>query len=567
MTSRRWIIIFWVLVLVPAVILAGVAFSLLSHEKDRIRNAAVRALTDRARAIAQSIDLAVVTVQDNLTQTLYGLEGDSLETRLVAWEKTSPLVRNVFIFHSDTGLEYPLSSMAATQEERQFGKRFAPLFTGRLSFDFNRIPLDQKTEKKTLASRSSTRDLYDLSRAKMPDQAGQTSETSTRQQSPGLDSGWIPWYSDNRLYILGWVQKNSTGPVYGVELEVMTLLSRLVADFPDNTQPGTSLALMDGSGYFIHQSGPLGAGPDQTPMARVDVSPGLPHWQIGVFSSGDAVDTGVSFFVIALVLLGILIIAILSGGILITRLTLEKIKDARQKTSFVASVSHELKTPLTSIRMYAELLLSRRVTDPDKQGQYLSVIVGESLRLTRLINNVLDFGKLEQGKKRYHPILFDVSPFLAGVIQAQKIRMHQAGLEIIKEIPLGQFWVHTDQDAVEQALLNLLDNALKYAGNGRYLKFILARDSQQILVSIQDDGPGIEGMVREKIFEKFFRADDSITASQPGSGLGLSIARQMLRDLGGDLVLEPESKTSPGVCGACFTLGLPNKRLNENGTD
>jgi len=106
---------------------------------------------------------------------------------------------------------------------------------------------------------------------------------------------------------------------------------------------------------------------------------------------------------------------------------------------------------------------------------------------------------------------------------------------------------------LEQAVLNLLDNAVKYAQGGRHLTFILAREPGSILLKVQDDGPGIPESAKARIFEKFFRADTSLTAPQPGSGLGLSISRRMIRDLGGDIYLEAGQGR-----GACFTIRIPS---------
>ncbi len=244
-------------------------------------------------------------------------------------------------------------------------------------------------------------------------------------------------------------------------------------------------------------------------------------------------------------------VAIVSGGMLLARLSLANIKDAQQKTSFVASVSHELKTPLTSIRMYAELLLSKRVKDQKKAQSYLWVIVNESQRLTRLINNVLDFGKLEQGKKTYHPREMDISELLVQIIDAHSIRIKEQGLSIITDIEPDNYIMQTDPDALEQVVLNLLDNAIKYAGTGKFVKFVLHRDKIAVILKICDDGPGIPKAQQGLIFNKFHRVDDSLTASQPGSGLGLSIARQIVQDLNGELSFEPMPEN-----GSCFVVKL-----------
>jgi signal transduction histidine kinase len=207
--------------------------------------------------------------------------------------------------------------------------------------------------------------------------------------------------------------------------------------------------------------------------------------------------------------------------------------------------------------MSAELLLSGRIADVKKKDHYLSVIVSESERLTRLINNVLDFGKLEQGKKHYRLTTVEVDRFLTQLIEAHRVRIAAQGLRIITRLAPGDFTIRTDRDALEQVVLNLMDNVLKYAGTGEYIQFVLARQARAVVLTICDDGPGIPKDLREKVFEKFFRVDSSLTATQPGSGLGLSISRRILRDLGGDLYLEPGKET-----GCCFIA-----RITDHDTD
>lgn len=548
MAGRRTIIIFWLLLLIPALTLAGVALRMVGLEAERMKGAAAVAFTDQARTAGDALDLSLGLVQDNLTRALENLDDRDragLASVLATWERTNPLVRNVFIFDPERGLVYPERSMAATREERLFVARFNPLFTGRIPFETAGPVPDSQAEGKPAKNpaRSSARQsLYELSKA--PDLAAPAAEPG-----PGIKSAWLPWFSENRLHILGWVQKSDRGPVYGVELEMMTLLSRLAADFPADPGPGRALALVDGSGLLIHRAGDPGVDTDQKALAAVEVSPRFPHWQIRVFAREAGAGPGKTFSILALALLGLLLLSILAGGILLTRLTLDRIRDARKKTSFVASVSHELKTPLTSIRMYAELLLSGRAKG--KEDRYLGVIVSQSLRLTRLINNVLDFGRLEQGKKTYAPAGVELVSFLTTLIRSQEVRLQAAGVEVVTDIQASRLEVETDRDALEQAVLNLIDNALKYAGDGKFLKVSLAKETDMVLIRLQDNGPGIAPAHREKIFEKFFRADDRITASQPGSGLGLSIARQMMRDLDGDILLDRSEK------GAGFTIRIP----------
>lgn len=554
MTSKRSIIIFWALFLVPTLIITGIAFRLLSHEQERINRSAMQALSERAKTISETIHITVEAVQENLTQSLLDIDHDNLQKTLLVWEETNPLVRNIFIYQKDRELEYPVRGMESTLDERRFIARYDSLFSGRMKFDFNEDFSKDESKIKDTAE-SSRQKLVALSRVVQKSPVSeQKALPSTEQERQFIEkSGWIPWFSENRLHILGWVQKNGNGPVYGIELELMALLSRLVVDFPELPEKEVALLLMDGNGNFMHQSGRMTLDPKEKPAAVVSVSNLLPHWQIGVFVDSKGFGSTRGFLYVSVMLLSIFIIAIVSGGVLLTRLTLQNMKDARQKTSFVSSVSHELKTPLTSIRMYAELLLSKRIKDTNKTQTYLSVIVNESERLTRLINNVLAFGKLEQGKKTYHLTTFEIDRLLGQMIQAHSIRIENQGIEIIQQIEEGNYKVRTDRDAIEQVILNLVDNALKYADKGKFIKFVLEKDGSFILLKICDDGPGIPKAQQEMVFEKFHRADNSLTSKQPGSGLGLSIARQILRDLEGDLFFDP----MPGH-GSCFTARIKN---------
>ena len=189
-------------------------------------------------------------------------------------------------------------------------------------------------------------------------------------------------------------QRLADGAIRGVELETATLLSRLPDIFASLRDPATWLALRNGEGGVLVQSGGAAEAPGPIGIV-VPLAPELPHWEI-VCSRLDAHSARRPMLLAAWLLLSLVLAALVSGGLLLARDAAMQRRDALQKTSFVSSVSHELKTPLTSIRLYAELLRDGRVSEAPKQGQYLNVIVAESERLTRLVNNVLDFSRMEQ---------------------------------------------------------------------------------------------------------------------------------------------------------------------------
>ncbi len=250
----------------------------------------------------------------------------------------------------------------------------------------------------------------------------------------------------------------------------------------------------------------------------------------------------------------ILLLAILGGGWLLLRDAHRSAIDARTRTTFVANVSHELKTPLTTIRMYAEILNEGRTKDESRRAHYLDVIVQESQRLTRLINNVLDFSRLEQGRKTYRPEDLDLATETRRIVEAQNSRLQAVGLAVELEGADTPCPAHADRDAFEQALLNVLDNAAKYAVSGKRVLVHVASANGAAQVRVCDRGPGVPAAHRSRLFQQFHRADDSLTTRQPGCGLGLSISRRLLRDQGGDLRYETAENG-----GACFVLTLPTE--------
>ena len=557
--KKRALIIYWLLMLIPAVAVCLAAVRLLIHEQERMTRLAQASRQERARSIAETLQITVDTVEDELQQALYEIPASRAVDTLLAWEAANPLIRNVFVWNDTSGLAYPLPGMAATAEERRFVDRFDGLFSGRIPWapsDVSGRPeasLEARPYEQTSVGkqrRSTRQELVDLVRSSEPAAAPAVPPAGQAFRK----GGWIPWFVENRLYILGWVRTAADGPVYGVELELMTLLSRLITGFPAGETDGVVYALKDDSGRILHQIGTAQIDRQTLPESIVSLAPELPHWELAVYPSRKAASvlSGQGFLVLSGLLLIIFLAAIIFGGGMLTWQAHRNLQDALEKTSFVSNVSHELKTPLTSIRMYAELLFAGRITDPDKQRHYLRVIVSETRRLTRLVNNVLDFSRLEQGRKKYHPEAINLTGYVQEIISAQALPVKEAGMRLETVVPDTDIIVLADRDAIDQVMVNLIDNAVKYGGNGGELKISLGTEAGRALIEVSDKGPGVPEGHRERIFEQFHRVDDSLTARQQGTGLGLSIARRILRDLGGDIIYRPGEHG-----GSCFIVSLP----------
>ena len=266
--------------------------------------------------------------------------------------------------------------------------------------------------------------------------------------------------------------------------------------------------------------------------------------------------------------MAVLVLAIGVGSWLIVRSLNSELKLARQKTDFVGNVSHELKTPLTSIRMFSELLAEGRVTDQAKQHSYLNIITAEAARLTRLINNVLDFSRMERGEKKYNFQPCDLVEVVRAAAQTFRPHLEAGGFKFDCVLPAAPISVRGDADALAQIIVNLLSNAEKYSngpastpsprsGTDKEITLELARRESPLPyaeVKVLDRGLGVPRGSGEKIFEKFYRAHDSLNSGVQGSGLGLTIARQIARAHGGDVVYEPREGG-----GSSFILRLPVK--------
>jgi signal transduction histidine kinase len=225
---------------------------------------------------------------------------------------------------------------------------------------------------------------------------------------------------------------------------------------------------------------------------------------------------------------------------------------SRLKSDFVANVSHELKTPLALIRLFAETLELGRVTNEEKAKQYYRVINKESQRLTQLINNILDFSRIEAGRKEYRFAPTDVARVVNDVVEAYRFQIEQQGFELTLDVPQNLPEISVDKEALAQALLNLLNNAIKYSRDEKKIRIALSASKDRLLVSVQDMGIGIEKSEQKKIFEKFYRASDSLVHDTKGSGLGLSLVRHIMDAHGGTVEVE----SAPGA-GSTFTLSLP----------
>ncbi len=251
-------------------------------------------------------------------------------------------------------------------------------------------------------------------------------------------------------------------------------------------------------------------------------------------------------------LIGFIDLMLLAGLYLAYTNVRREIHLSRLKSDFVANVSHELKTPLALIRLFAETLELGRVPGEEKAKQYYRIINKESQRLTQLINNILDFSRIEAGRKQYRFIPTDLSRIVREVVEAYGFPIEKDGFTLEVEVAEDLPEVEIDPEAIEQALLNLVNNAIKYSPDQKFIRLEVRRDGERILIAVRDKGIGVAKADQKRIFEKFYRAENTLVHTTKGSGLGLALVQHIMEAHGGSV----ELLSAPGV-GSTFTLVLP----------
>jgi signal transduction histidine kinase len=369
----------------------------------------------------------------------------------------------------------------------------------------------------------------------------------------GKTSGLIPRFIEDKLSLLFW-KRQPSGRIIGCVLDDAAAKARLLGRLPALFSPARILTVLDENGRPL-ATPESGTRRDwRRPLVAREVSEILPRWEAAAYPADPgavASQARATRSLMAALIGGLFVLIAASGTVILHTLRSEMVL-ARQKQTFVTNVSHELKTPLTSIRMFSEMLKEGRQPDAEKQRTYLGLMVSETERLTRLINNVLDFSKMEKGRRAYAKTRLDLGVLAEAVVENERVRLEHDGFTVAFIPSAGPVAVEADEEALRQTLLNLLSNAEKYSAAEKVIEVEIGRADGLVCVDVKDRGIGIPPGEAAKIFREFYRVDRSLTSRVPGSGLGLTIARRIARDHGGDVEYRPRDGG-----GSVFRIILP----------
>jgi signal transduction histidine kinase len=367
--------------------------------------------------------------------------------------------------------------------------------------------------------------------------------------------GVVTRFMQDRLEILFWLRPpEAPGMVFGCLLNLDALTDLWRDALPDTASREYVIALLNDKTRPVATQPPGETRRDwRRPFVASEIGEALPHWEAALYlmRPDQLKESARSVRRTLLLLVAAAFAAIAFGGWAVFADARRQLALAQKKTDFVSNVSHELKTPLTSIRMFAEMMQSGNAAE-DKRPQYLRIIVAEAERLTRLINNVLDFARLERKQKRYDFRPLDLHAVLAKTWEGHELHLREQGFTTRWQAAPPPYPVRGDEDALAQIFVNLLSNAEKYSTDRKEIEIHSYLTDHSVHVSVLDRGTGVPAGEETKIFEAFYRAHDSLASGIQGSGLGLTLAQRVAKEHGGEITYQAREGGGSNV-----TLRLP----------
>ena len=526
-------------VLLPAAALIYVNFHhLKSIKRDKVLEGAILGDFHYFLAISEKkINQKAYTMAEDVRDVFPSPDDSSSdkEKKLGAILSKYPWVSNVFLFDAEKGLIFHAQPQQMSDPHlREENERQAKMYGGWFGMEGKTLVAEMHKKTRPL--------MFYGGHVKRPEGNAYTTTAFFV----------LPWLSKDRAVMGGF----SFDPDYLKQTFFPGVLEELIAR-KVTEGGGKPLAMMvypvdsEGPGTkMVAASSGWSEGKPEVSRKLDDVFDGL---ALGIKFQGTSVMAiGQRWVKQSFLILGGLSLLMIGGLVLTYRSVSKEMALAHLKSDFVSNVSHELRTPLALIRLYAETLELGRITTQEKKEEYYRIIRKESERLTALINNILDFSRIEAGRKEYDFRETDIAELVCNTLDSYRYQIEQQGFAFEQSIDAGIPAVRVDREAIARALVNLVNNALKYSAEDKFLGVRLYRANDSLKLEVVDRGIGITRREQSKIFEKFYRTGDPLVHNTKGSGLGLSLVRHITRAHGGEVEVE----SSPGK-GSKFILTLP----------
>lgn len=514
--TRKLAIVLLLIVCLPLLLLAWLGARLVRDQQTMMRQQLRELLAEQLHDTDQLVQRYFQQREAEFL-TLTTLQAyDSASIRVFL--RSQPRVTQLFVQNANGDLLHPDVDQPLNQSERDFLERASTILTDK-----------------------------DLVRAA----ANLESDTPLLRDN-GMTHGWHIWYWGRGVNLIFW-RRDDAGNIVAVELDRARWISDLIAELPQSSvatrdeiaASSSRIQLVDSNGQVVYQWGNYEPG-DKPAFVESPVSAPLTSWRLKYFVADETLAAGSKSGLMINLIAGLVVVAICLAGLAayFYRESSRELREAATRVNFVNQVSHELKTPLTNIRMYADLLHDDLSTlenmESRKPMSRLQVIVSESQRLSRLIGNVLTFARQQRGHISLDPTEGRIDDVIRGVLGRFAPVFSAKSIEVTLNAG-AENDVKFDRDSLEQVLTNLLSNVEKYAADGRQLRITSSQVAETTKIVIADNGPGIPRSDHERIFEPFYRGCDKLE-SATGAGIGLSIARSLARQHGGDVILLDSDK-------------------------
>jgi signal transduction histidine kinase len=497
--SPRLATILALIVLVPLGLLGWLGGKLAKEEQARIQDSLQNLMHQRLA----DLDQTALKVTGNIEREILGMAqltkgmptGANLQERLRQMARENRFPRQIFVRSPDqTFLHPPKETDRMTDQEKAFFERTKSVWESGVQFYTPSNDASQSAEQ----------------------------------------HGWHAWFWGERINFLIWLQLPD-GHLFGTELDTAALLAELIGQLPSEGTPDANIRLVDASGGILYRWGDSEPAQPTLPEAETMLSPPLQMWKLQYFAKSVPTGSGALPFHILASLLAVGI-ALVGLAIYFYLENTRELRVASHRVSFVNQVSHELKTPLTNIRMYADLLEGQLPEDLPGAHKHLKVITDESRRLSRLIQNVLTFGRSQRQELQLHKTSRTPDVIVLAVLENFRPALETRDFEIHLDLQAGEP-MEFDADILEQILGNLISNVEKYGVKGKYVGIATKQTGGSLEIHVTDKGPGIPPAHREEVFRPFHRLSSDLSEGVSGTGIGLPIARDLSRLHGGDLTI------------------------------
>ncbi len=536
------------LVALPLTALAWFGWRVGQTEEARVEQRYRQVLASRLHEENQTIDQYFGRLRRELTQLVADDRVSPEYLRQLV--RSHPMIRQAIILDREGELVHPEMAAIVGRNEMEF------------LTEIRQLLLDRDLARQAFPPTPS------VAKAPTSERVASSSAAPSPTRAGGAEDGWYVWYWGRGIHLLYWrriahdqvaVLALSRPRWMSELLSALPLTSSVPLDGETKNSDRSRIQLVDSENRVVYQWGQLHVTASARPLIEQPVVAPLASWRLKYFVDPAARQPFSKLPILSA--LTIMACGLVALVIVFAREYTREIREARQRVNFVNQVSHELKTPLTNIRLYADLLeLDLEQSDAANVEQSrgrLQVIVSESQRLSRLITNVLTLARSDRRQLQARPQWIAVDDRIRRVVERFQPALESREMEVRLDLNAPrQVW--TDEDFLDQILGNLISNVERHAAQGRWLFIESRQDAERTTIHVVDRGPGIRAEWCDQIFEPFFRGPQTPEqSSETGTGIGLSISRRLARLQGGQL------RCIPSDFGTTMELELPNARQND----